>query len=279
MKVLKFGGGCLKDVDAIKKLPNILQLYDNKIIIVISAFGKLTNLLERIYSSKTKDFKSVLSFFKDLMAHLQFSDESINVIIEYIIDLYSSNKLTQAECLSIGELVSSKILSLYFNQINFKHILFNASMLIQTENNGINSPIDWEATLNKSKIYEKIFSDKNHFPVLTQGFISGSGNDKSVVSTCLGREGSDYSAAIFANIFNAEEVILFKDVNGIYSTDPKEDPSAEFFSELSYQKAYKICNNTNTVVHPKTINKLQEKQIPILIRNFNNLRISGTKIH
>ena len=278
MKVLKFGGGCLKDIHSIKKLPSILKKYDNKIIIVISAFGKLTNLLERIYSSKGRDVKEVISFFKDIMLQLNFSNELIRIIINYVLDLSSSNTSSKASFLSIGELISAKILSFYFHQINFAHNLLNAYTIIQTDNNGVNSSVNWDLTVDKFTIYKDKVLTERSLPILTQGFIAGSGTNENFAITCLGREGSDYSAAIFGNIFNADEVLLFKDVNGIYSEDPKKNPSSVFFSELSYETAFKICNHQNTVVHPKTIKKLQEKGIPLIIRKFNDLNCPGTRI-
>ena len=279
MKVLKFGGGCLQDVNQIKKLPNILKKYDNDIIIVVSAFGKLTNLLDTIYTSKNTDLDLVLSFFQDIMLRLELSDQSINTILKYCLDLYSANKFSHSGFLSIGELVSSKVLSFYFNKINFSHNLFNASKVIKTDDAGVNSEINWEATLDQFKHYENLFLDTPSFPILTQGFISNSYGDKKDSPTCLGREGSDYSAAIFGHLLNAKEVILFKDVNGIYSADPKKDLSAQLFLELSYENAFNLCNNINTVVHPKTIKKLEEKSMPLIIKNFNNLVAPGTKIN
>ena len=154
----------------------------------------------------------------------------------------------------------------------------NAYTIIQTDHNGVNSSVNWDLTVEKFTIYKDKVLTESSLPILTQGFIAGSGTNEHFSITCLGREGSDYSAAIFGNIFNADEVILFKDVNGIYSEDPKKNPSSVFFSELSYEKAFEICNHQNTVVHPKTIKKLQEKGIPLIIRNFNDLNCPGTTI-
>ena len=280
MKVLKFGGGCLQDVNQIKKLPTILKEYDNDIIIVVSAFGKLTNLLDKIYASKNTDLDLVLSFFQDIMLRLELSDESTKTILKYCLDLYSVNKFSHSGFLSIGELVSSKVLSFYFKKINFSHNLFNASKMIKTHDAGVNSQINWQATLEHFKNHQALFLDTGSFPILTQGFISSSyGGDKKHSPTCLGREGSDYSAAIFGHLLNAKEVILFKDVNGVYSSDPKKDLTAQLFLELSYENAFNLCNNINTIVHPKTIKKLAEKRIPLIIKNFNNLLVPGTKIN
>ena len=278
MKVLKFGGGCLKDVNQIKKIPSILKEYDNDIIIVVSAFGKLTNLLDEIYTSKNRNFDLVLSFFKDIMLRLKLSDVSIKIVIKNCIDLYSLYKFSHPGFLSIGELVSSQVLSCYLNINNLNHTLFTASKIIKTDDNGVNSTINWQATFNSLQNHQNLFSTNSSFPILTQGFISSLDSNQNFSPTCLGREGSDYTAAVFGHILNANEVILFKDVNGIYSADPKKHSSAKLFLELSYESAFKICNTIKTVVHPKTIKKLEEKRIPLVIKNFDNLSAIGTKI-
>jgi len=279
MKVLKFGGGCLKDVNQIKKLPNILKQHDNNIIIVVSAFGKLTNLLDSIYTSSSPDFDLVLFYFHDIIEKLELSDDIKNTITNYCLDLYYTNKNSHSGILSIGELVSSKLLSLYFMQIGFNHSLFNASKVIKTDNSGVNSDINWKATLSSLKMHGNLFEDSLNFPILTQGFISSSDVGTKQIPTCLGREGSDYSAAIFGHLLNVKEVVLFKDVNGIYSVDPKKNSSAKLFLKLNYQNAFKICSGASSVVHPKTIKKLEEKRIPLIIKNFNDLNIQGTIIN
>jgi len=265
MKVLKFGGGCLKDVKSIKKLPAIIKNYDQNIIIVISAFGKLTNLLEQAY--ETKNMNSVITFFINIMNDLSFSESTINDIIKTV-NLSSS----EAEVLSIGELTSSKILSCYFEKQNVEHTLLNATQIIKTNFQGIDCSVNWDETLSH---FEKI---KYALPLLTQGFIASFSNDENFDITCLGREGSDYSAAIFGSIFNVEEVVLYKDVDGIYSEDPKKNPEAKLFSNLTYDQAFKMSDNGNTIIHPKTIHPLKKKNIPILIKNFNNLNAPGTLI-
>jgi len=274
MKVLKFGGGCLKDAGSIKKIPSILKKYDKNIIIVISAFGKLTNLLEEISSKKPIDFNQAKMLFKQMMYDLSFNQESINKILYDVKPLDAS----LAAILSVGELVSSKILSQYFQNNSMQHVLINATDVIKTSNKGINAIVNWEETKHSSQLIKTQINQDDENTILTQGFISSYSKDGEHSVTCLGREGSDYSAAIFGSIFNADEVILFKDVDGVYSSDPKTNHQAELFSELSYDQVFELCENGNTVIHPKTIAPLKEKRIPLIIKNFNNIDLPGTVI-
>ena len=274
MKVLKFGGGCLKDAGSIKKIPSILKKYDKNIIIVVSAFGKLTNLLEDISSKKPIDFNQAKILFKQIMYDLSFNQQSIDKI------LYDVKPLDEslAAILSVGELVSSKILSQYLQNHSMQHVLINATDVIKTSNKGINAIVNWEQTTHSSQLIKTQINQDDENTILTQGFISSYSKDGEHSVTCLGREGSDYSAAILGSIFNADEVILFKDVDGIYSSDPKTNNQAELFSELSYDQVFELCENGNTVIHPKTIAPLKEKRIPLIIKNFNNIDLPGTVI-
>ena len=277
MKVLKFGGGCLKDSESIKIFFNILKKYDTNVIIVVSAFDKLTNLLETIYFSEKKSFTLVESFFKDLMLSLKFSNKLTDSILMELSRLTSSH-LSEADTLAIGELISSKILSEYLHELKFGHTFLHAPNIIKTNSLGINSSINLESTIIEKNNYISCYSNNLRGPILTQGFIGGFDDNGTCQTTCIGREGSDYSAAIFGSIFNATQVILFKDVDGIYSVDPKQDNSAKLFSSLSYEDAFNICNQKNTVVHPKTISQLKDKRIPLVIKNFKNFEKPGTII-
>jgi len=271
MKVLKFGGGCLKDATSIKKMLGILENYNQDIIIVISAFGKLTNLLENFLLSKTGNLKHIVSFLKELMTELSLSDSDINTILSSVPlkDDYP------AKVLSFGEQVSSDILSLYFKKKDLKHFLFDATSIIKTYDSGVTATVDLQQTTQLFNTMKSMF----FYPILTQGYIAQFDGEEGRTITCLGREGSDYSAAIFGYLYCAQEVILFKDVDGVYDADPKKEKSAKLFSNLTYAQAFKICNNKHTIIHPKTINLLAEKSIPLSIRNFNNVAAPGTMIN
>ena len=278
MKVLKFGGGCLKDAESIKKLPSILERYGKDTVIVVSAFGKITNLLQDIFYSKKRNFSPVIEFYRKIMSDINFKDEMIDSIIIHYLEPYFEVALTESSMLAIGEIVSSNILSVYLKELEFHHNFVDASKVVKTKNIGINANIDWDSTYSEIKLMYNNLSDTAIVPILTQGFIAGFDDGKSHQVTCLGREGSDYSAAIFGSVLDAKKIILFKDVNGLYDKDPKQYDDAKLFNKLSYDQAFVICNHPNTIIHPKTIQKLQKNRIPLLIKNFHNLNKPGTMI-
>ena len=269
MKVLKFGGGCLKDAKSIKKVPKIISHYDDDILIVVlSAFGKMTNMLE------DKKYEDVLFFIKNIMLELSFSTHDIEHILKEKKQYFNfSNKLSYADRVSIGEYLSSEIMHRYLKLENIDSIQLDATKYIFTDS--------WESSLNSAKFHsinipdnflESIVENK----IITQGFIASDINSDS--TTTLGREGSDYSAAIFGVDLDVDEVILFKDVDGVYRMDTKKNPDATLFSNLTYDDAFELCSNGNTVVHPKTINHLKKKNIPLVIKNFDDLSKPGTII-
>jgi aspartate kinase len=278
MKVLKFGGGCLKDAESIKNLLSVVERYGNSIVIVVSAFGKLTNILQDIYSSDTKNFSSVVEFYIKIMSDIGFNDTMIdNIIIKYL-NPYCESADSEASILAIGEIVSSNILSTYLKKLEFNHHFLDASKVIKTKESGVNAEVNWHLTQSSTISHCNKLLDTANLPILTQGFIAGYSDNNSNEITCLGREGSDYSASIFGSVLAAEQIILFKDVNGLYNKDPKHNHQAKLFTHLSYDQAYTICNHPHTVVHPKTIKQLKKSEIPLLIKNFNNLDLPGTII-
>jgi aspartate kinase len=268
MKVLKFGGGCLKDAKSIQKVPKIISHYDDDIVIVVlSAFGKITNMLE------DEKYEGMLSFIQTIMMDLSFSLHDIEDVLSKKKYFNFSNRLSYPERVSIGEYLCSEIIHRYLKLENIDNIQLDATKYIFTDS--------WNSYLNSAK-FHSIHIPNNFLEsivkktIITQGFIASDINSNS--STTLGREGSDYTAAIFGDAFNADEVILFKDVDGIYSTDPKKNQDAKLFSHLTYDDAFELCSDGNTVVHPKTINHLKRKRIPLLIKNFDNLSKPGTVI-
>lgn len=274
MKVLKFGGGCLKDANSIRILPKILKFYESSpCLIVLSAFGKSTNLLE---SSK---FESLIKFYTSIMNYLKFDKFKVDQIIEKYFSEKNLNSLSSySERVAIGELISSEII---FELLKIQHdcIILKASDCIFTKKcqneynyayfHSATLPQNWRTNFIKKKI------------IITQGFIASEfkKNIKTKTKlTNLGREGSDYSAAIFASIINADEVILYKDVKGIFDKDPKKNLDAIFFENLTYDEAYNICNKNNTVVHPKTLKHLQKHKIRLSVKLFCQEDLPGTTI-
>ena len=154
--------------------------------------------------------------------------------------------------------------------------LHDATLFIKTDSKSRNAIVNWKETVLSYRLFISNVSDSREGVgrIITQGFIGCSASGL----TTLGKEGSDYSAAILGNMFNAEKVILFKDVDGVYSADPKKDKTVKLYSKLTYDKAYELCNSGHKVIHPKTIKPLKEKKIPLIIKNFNNLNKPGTMI-
>lgn len=317
MKVLKFGGGCLKDAEFIKKLPKILTNYNNEqVVIVISAFGKITNMLEQF------KFQEVFDFVVSIMDELGLSSDQKNTILykplspSYFCNYSMANFINQYEKIKllqkgtilsypsrvcIGEYLSSSIIYSYLTNQSIHSLLMDASLCVYTDAwiQDVHSasfkycklPVHCSPFYNTNGPLSDLEKPKNNI-IITQGFIARSNCDitsspKSeslpmqllpAQRTTLGREGSDYSAAIFAEMFNANELILFKDVDGVYSSDPKKDNNATLFSSLSYQEALDLCEGGNMIIHPKTMCILEKANIPIRIKNFNNLNVLGTLI-
>lgn len=303
MKVLKIGGGCLNSSKNIRNLPVILEKYKNDdIVIVISAFQKTTNFLEKLIPSidlrqnndKNKIDKNVSDlisyhsniifelldnrvkvedFYEDLFSSLSSDFKNILSFKKYLYGIVISNKddynFHYDQIVSIGEMLSSKIISRYLFDQNIENVFSDIRDTIITDSSYRSGNVDWVNTKKRAIL------NINKFPVVTQGFIAGNINNQTVT---LGREGSDYSAAIIANVLNAEEVILFKDVDGIYNFDPKENDSAVKHDFLSYKALYYILEQGCNVVHLKTIKPLKDKNIILRIKNYNNINQSGTVI-
>jgi aspartate kinase len=291
MQVYKFGGASVKDAEGIKNLAHILTLHPNQqLLIVISAMGKTTNALENLaqsYFYKKDDvhevFEGIKKYHFDILHHLfdnpkhPVFDEITNsfVEIDWIIEdePVDGFDFIYDQIVSIGELVSTRIVNHYLNFIGIKNVWVDARSYIQTDNTYREGKIDWDKT-------EQLIQ-KNLSPILaqqiaiTQGFV---GNTSENFTTTLGREGSDYTAAIFAACLNAEAVTVWKDVDGILNADPKLFTDCIKFDELSYAEAIEMTYYGATVIHPKTIKPLQNKHIPLYVKPFLAPTKSGTII-
>ncbi|MFC5284768.1 aspartate kinase [Pedobacter alpinus] len=291
MQVFKFGGASVKDAEEIQNLGEILKLQNDKnLLIVVSAMGKTTNALEKLakgYFDKTDDIDAVFEEIKSYhfnIIHQLFGDKNqavyddINnafVEIEWILEdePVDGFDFIYDQMVSMGEIISSKIVGHYLNSINLKTQWLDARSYIQTDNIYREAKIDWDKTTqliqkNIPQILEKGFA-------ITQGFI---GNTSENFTTTLGREGSDFSAAIFANCLNAQSVTIWKDVPGVLNADPKLFEDCIKFEELSYTEAIEMTYYGATVIHPKTIKPLQNKQIPLFVKPFLAPKESGTVI-
>lgn len=285
-RVLKFGGASIRDSSKIENVFSILSSYKNeKIVIIFSAIANVTNLLEELVdlhlmNDLRKQHKLVeihqihLNIVKDLFEKNHSIYNKLNNLIDelrVIIDKKpeSGYSFIYDQIVSYGELMSTKILNDYLNLRKFNCILLDARDLVKTDSKYQNAKIDWSST---KKNIKKIKLDS---PIITQGFI---GSNTSNQTTTLGREGSDFTAAIFANILNSDEVIIWKDVNGVLNADPRYFNDTILLSNLSYSEAIELAFYGAKVIHPRTIQPLQEKHIPLSVRSFININEPGTVI-
>ena len=287
IKVLKFGGASIKDSKRIENVFSIIEKYKSqKTIIVFSAIANITNLLEELvesYINRDSNIKNKFSEIQkihfDIIDDLFVKNDAIhekitNIFNEISVILYSKPhknfSFNYDQIVSKGELLSSTILSNYLNMKKINNQMLDSRDFIKTDSKFQNAKIDW--SLTKKKIKQKI----NNFPIVTQGFV---GSDLSNNPTTLGREGSDYTAAIIANILNVDEVIIWKDVDGVLNADPRYFDSAKLIKELSFSEAIELAFYGAKIIHPKTIQPLQQKNIQLSVRSFLNIENSGTIIN
>ena len=287
IKVLKFGGASIKNSERIANVFSIINNFKNqKIIIVFSAIANVTNLLEDLvdlYFNNSQQLKSKLLEIRNVHAQITKElfekDHQVFIEIEKIfseIDFFlktNSNKnlsFVYDQIVSAGELLSSKILSNYLTNKSFENTLVDARDIIKTNDKYQNANIDWALTKDKIKSYLV------DFPIITQGFI---GSDSSNYTTTLGREGSDFTAAIIANVLNVSEVTIWKDVDGVLNADPRYFNDFVLLDQLPYSEAVELAFYGAKVIHPRTIQPLQEKNIPLIVRSFLNYDNKGTIIN
>lgn len=289
MFVHKFGGASIKDVESIKRIPKLLkaETLDNNAFIVISAMGKTTNRLEEIINLAFKD--GIISNSFDVLKndHIQVLSELIddNKVIEKLDNLFETckTKLINTpktnysyfydQIIGFGEKASSYIVYEYLKSLNFDIVHLNAEDLFITDDNfragNINLPI------TKSRIAEVVSKYKNKV-FITQGFIGSTINGDSI---SLGREGSDYSAGLVANSINANRLIFWKDVDGIYSADPKKFENSTQIPRLSYEEMVELSYFGAKVLHEKTLYALREKNISLCVKSFLNPDKPGTVLY
>ena len=287
MKVFKFGGASLKTADGIRNVASIIQSEQaNNLLVIVSAMGKTTDLLERVMnlSTSNKEFEQTLSSLRNyhyevigqLFADGKAVTKEINAIFS---DL--ENQLAKEEdfdqvydqVVSLGEVLSSVIVHHFLLSQNVHSYWIDARTFIQTDSTFREGKVDWSATANNIKPLKSILSDNI---IIAQGFI---GRTPQGYTTTLGREGSDFSAAIFASSLQAESVTIWKDVPGVMNADPRKFPDALVFAELPFTEAAEMTYYGASVIHPKTIKPLANKSIPLLVKNFDDPGLPGTIIH
>jgi len=292
MKINKFGGASIKDAKCMENVANIIATLDQQNnIIVVSAIGKTTNLLESIAEAYFKDKADKWNLFKQLkqnhfaiLADL-FDNNSpfINSDIENIfldLECLLEKEPTQADydfyydqIIPYGEILSSRILSHYLNFKNIKTHWIDSRNFIATDDNYREARIDWENT--EKIIKNKLSTLAAKSLIVMQGFIGKSGTG---ATTTLGREGSDYTAAILAYCLESKELTIWKDVAGVMNADPKKFKDAEKLDAMSYNEAIELAYYGATVIHPKTIQPLKAKGIPLNVKSFVNPTLQGTHV-
>ena len=288
MRIFKFGGASVKDADGIKNVCDVLQKVGfEDVLLVVSAMGKTTNALEIViknYFEKPSELQSsiqdVKKYHNQILLDL-LEDENHTVfkaINQHFTDMeyfLSHNKspnynFVYDQVVSFGEIISTTIISYYFNFRGIKNNWLDVRNFIKTDSTYRDAEVNWEITQrNISKNVKKKTLN------ITQGFL---GSDENGFTTTLGREGSDYTAAIFAYCLNAESVTIWKDVPGVMNADPRYFENAILLNQISYREAIELAFYGATVIHPKTLQPLQRKEIPLYVKSFINPLLPGTSV-
>ena len=288
MKVFKFGGASIKSANAIKNVAKILNSQDlSNCLLVISAMGKMTNAFEKITDAyfnndqekltESIDFTSNFHFkiINNLFAENHVIHQKTTVLFEQLVRFLTQNKSRNYDYLydqivSYGELLSTTIVSDYLNEIKIYNNWVDVREIIITDAVFRDATVNWQET-------EKRIKTNIDFSKLTivQGFIGGDLNGNT---TTLGREGSDFTAGIFAYCLDAESLTIWKDVLGVLNADPREFKEVQLLEHISYEETIEMAFYGASVIHPKTIKPIQNKKIPLFVRSFKNLNSPGTKV-
>jgi aspartate kinase len=288
MKIYKFGGASVKDASGVKNVVKILnQLGKDKILIVVSAMGKTTNSLELVvknyFDNKEElqfSLNQIFDFHNNILNEL-FKEKNHSVfnelkeIVENLKVFLKRNKspnysFVYDQVVSYGEILSTKIIHSYLNHVNIKSNWLDSRLLIKTDSKYRDANLNWQLT--QSNISNKVDSTLLN---ITQGFISSDDNN---FSTTLGREGSDYSAAIFAYCLNAQSLTIWKDVPGVLNADPRVFKNPQLLNKISYTEAIELAFYGASVIHPKTLQPIQKKEIPLYVKSFLDPASPGTVI-
>ena len=288
MIVFKFGGASVKDAEGVKNLVKTLQIVGyNNTLVIVSAMGKTTNAIEQVidnyFNNKTElqsAIQEVKKYHNEILLDL-FSNENhpvffkVSTLLDEFSAFFKTNKspdynYVYDQTICYGELVSTTIISEYFNQVGISNNWLDVRGCIKTDNYYRRANVNWEIT--QEQINAKINDTTLN---ITQGFL---GSDANNFTTTLGREGSDYTAAIFAYCLNAKSVTIWKDVPGVLNADPRYFENAQLLNKISYREAIELAFYGASVIHPKTLQPLQKKEIPLYVKSFLNPKAAGTKV-
>jgi len=287
MKVFKFGGASVSSAAAIQNVASILQMYPGKKVVVISAMGNTTNELEllvRSYYKKDRKTSGILKRIQDyhtqITAGLGVLEQNLLKVNQLFVSLEERLQRMPSlnfdyeydQMVSFGELISTAIVSAYLNQNGTPNKWMDIRDSLRTDETYREAIVDWkwsEMLVNNSFVFNGVDL------YVTQGFI---GSTTTNQTTTLGREGSDFTAAILANLLNAESVTIWKNVPGVLNADPTDFSDTEKLEELSYKEAIELSYSGAKVIHPKTIKPLRNKNIPLFVRPFDFPDQAGTVI-
>ena len=289
VKVFKFGGASVRSAEGVRNLAKVIKRYPENLVVVVSAMGKTTNALEIIltkYLDKDNSYIDELAKLKRY--HIEIIDDlfdgkgsserrKVDDLLSDIESYIKSNKnfdynYCYDQIVSFGELLSTTIVSAYLNNTDIKNRWIDIRTCLKSDTNYREGNIDYQTSQLLAK---ECFDFKNERVYLTQGFIAGTPFN---TTTTIGREGSDYSAAILANFLDAEDVTIWKDVEGVLNADPKLFKNTCKLDFVSFQEAIELAYCGAQIIHPKTIKPLQNKRIPLYVKSFLNPDAAGTKI-
>ncbi len=293
MKVFKFGGASLKDAENILNVVNIIQNFGEKqkLLVVVSAIGKTTNAIEDVLKKywNNENYEQNVEILEkyhfdiayDLMKKEAFNQEDIEELKDTFLALrldlqhwhkHSHKEMVYDQIVSYGEIISSKIVFAVLKNKNMPLDWLDARKVIRTDATWREGRVDWEQTLRNIQYLRPVLQEKI---IITQGFI---GRTAEGHTTTLGREGSDYTGAIFSAALSAENQTIWKDVAGVLNADPKQFAFATLFDKLSYEESASLTYYGASVIHPKTIAPLRQAGIPLLVKSFLQPQNKGTYI-
>lgn len=288
MRVFKFGGASVKDADAMRNVVNVLkEVGYQDTLVVISAMGKMTNAMEKVVESYFNDKANVQSSLQEVVEYHHniitelFQNQNhpvynrVKILFDEVRGFLAWNKspkygFVYDQVVCYGELLSSTIVSAYLNEVGISNQWLDVRTLIKTDTTNRDAQVLWDRT--QAEVLSRVDVSKLN---ITQGFL---GSDDNNFTTTLGREGSDYSAAILAYCLNAESVTIWKDVPGVLNADPRNFENAQLLDKISYREAIELAFYGASVIHPKTLQPLQRKEIPLHVKSFVNPKDKGTTV-
>ncbi|MBT9187308.1 aspartate kinase [Zobellia russellii] len=288
MRVFKFGGASVKDADGVKNVVNVLrQTGHENTMVVVSAMGKTTNAMEATVNAYFNDKSALTAAFQETIAYHDailrdlFSNNGHEVfalvkgLFDEVQGFLAWNKspnynFVYDQVVGYGELISTTILNAYLNDVGIKSNWVDIRDFIKTNDSYRDVSVNWEKT--QDRISKGIDKSKLN---ITQGFL---GSDDNNFTTTLGREGSDYTAAILAYCLNADSVTIWKDVPGVLNADPRYFSETQLLNNISYREAIELAFYGASVIHPKTLQPLQQKEIPLHVKSFLNPKDPGTTV-